>query len=72
MSRPEHPPFWMVYGVDQRAPAYQHPSRAGAVAEARRLARAHPGISFFVLAAERGFMVAEPVIEIEIDDGIPF
>jgi len=72
MAKPEHPPFWMVHGIGQRAPVVQHLSEADAIEEARRLAREHHGIRFFVLAASRGFMTADPVIEIAIDDGIPF
>jgi hypothetical protein len=64
--------FWMVYGEGQRAPAVTHHSPESATNEARRLARAHPGIRFFVLVAQRGYMTADPITEIEIDDGIPF
>lgn len=42
--------FWMVYGEDQRAPAFRHRTKARAKAEAQRLALAHPEIKFFVLA----------------------
>jgi hypothetical protein len=64
--------FWMVYGEGQRAPAYVHQTAPSAVAEARRLAREHPGIRFYVLAAIRGFVSTDPVIELAFDDGIPF
>lgn len=41
--------FWMVYGLHQRGPVYRHKSEASAIDEARRLARAHPDVEFFVL-----------------------
>lgn len=41
--------FWMVYGLHQRLPVYRHKTEASAVAEAKRLARHHPEIEFFVL-----------------------
>jgi len=44
-----HQPFFMVYGLGQRQPTVRHKTRAHATLEAERLARAHPGIEFFVL-----------------------
>lgn len=41
--------FWMVLGTG--APTYRHDSIASATTEAERLARANPGVTFFVLAA---------------------
>lgn len=64
--------FWMVFGEGQRAPAVMHHSPESATDEARRLARTNPGLRFFVLEAKRGYMTADPITEIEIDDGIPF
>lgn len=72
--------FWMVYGIGQRAPAFQHPSSAAAAEEAKRLARACPGTVFVVLEAvgavvKREFdtitfrVAAKPE---QADDGIPF
>ncbi len=43
--------FWMVYGLHQRGPVFRHKSQMGAIEEAKRLSRAHPGIEFFVLEA---------------------
>lgn len=65
-------PFWMVYGMGQGAPTVRHDTSESAVAEARRLARANPGITFIVLASVRGYRTADPIVEIEFDDGIPF
>ncbi len=68
-------PFWMVHGIGQRAPAFAHPQRFLAEAEARRLARAHPGIVFVVLETVSAVIARD--IEVvtykrEVDDGIPF
>lgn len=41
--------FWMVYGLHQRAPVYRHKSEGSAVEEAKRLARLHPDVEFYVL-----------------------
>lgn len=43
------PPFFMVYGLGQRQPTVRHKTRASAALEAERLARAHPGVEFYVL-----------------------
>ncbi len=43
--------FFMVYGMNQGAPTVRHESLAEATREAERLARANPGIDFYVLAA---------------------
>ena len=51
MSALPREPFWMVYGVGQREPTRQHLSREQADTEAKRLARAYPGIAFVVLQA---------------------
>lgn len=74
MADKKHHEFWMVYGHNQRAPTYEHLSYSAAEAEARRLAREAPGITFFVLEAKRGFMLATPPItEVEIDPNeVPF
>jgi hypothetical protein len=42
--------FWMITG-DGNQPKVRHPSRAIAVKEAERLAKANPGIKFYVLEA---------------------
>lgn len=71
--------FWMVYGLHQRAPAYRHKSESSAVDEAKRLAREHPGIHFFVL--ETTHHVVKRDVDVTkigsvrgstFDDGIPF
>ncbi len=47
----EMKPFWMVFGVGGRGPAYQHDTEASAVREAERLADMSPGDVFVVLEA---------------------
>ncbi|PXW50709.1 hypothetical protein [Methylobacterium sp. B4] len=47
----EMKPFWMVYGVGQRGPTYQHDSEGSALREAERLAESSPGTTFVVLEA---------------------
>jgi len=41
--------FWMVYGMRQSAPVVRHHNEISALNEAKRLARAHPDVEFFVL-----------------------
>lgn len=71
--------FWMVYGLHQRQPVYRHKSQASAVAEAKRLARLHPEVEFFVL--ETTHHVVKRDVDVTgigfsgrplVDDGIPF
>ncbi len=63
---------WMVYGEGQRAPTYQHTDERSAVDEAQRLARNHPGLTFFVLKAVRGYKLAlPPLVEIIPDPNEP-
>lgn len=78
--------FWMVYGDSMGRPTFKHPSKTAAQMEAKRLACAHPGICFFVLACVDGYEAARPepsAIKIEkpssgtgishdSDDDIPF
>ena len=47
----EMKPFWMVYGLGQRGPTYQHDSEGSALREAERLAEVSPGTTFVVLEA---------------------
>ena len=51
MSEVPARPFWMVYGIGQREPAYRHEDYDSAAREASRLARNHPGTAFVVLEA---------------------
>ncbi len=69
---PPQQPFWMVYGMGQGAPTVRHDTTESAITEARRLARLNPGTTFIVLASVRGYRTADPVVEIEFDDGSPF
>lgn len=43
--------FWMVYGLGQSQPTVRHKTEHTARVEAERLARANPGIRFYVLEA---------------------
>lgn len=43
--------FWMVVGIGKGAPTRMHNCRKIASDEARRLARANPGVTFIVLEA---------------------
>lgn len=84
MSQPKAHKFWMVYGIGQRGPTYQHYSKALAQLEAQRLASLHPEIVFVVLAAVDAYRIDAPAMQrIKIiksdpadhtvaDDGIPF
>lgn len=71
--------FFMVYGMGQNRPTVRHKTLASATQEAERLARANPGIDFYVLAAvsrSRKVDVETEVIAAEwpaaLDDGVPF
>lgn len=41
--------FWMVQGIGQGPAKHRHATRKQAAAEARRLARATPGVTYVVL-----------------------
>lgn len=60
--------FWMVYGIGQSVPKYQHASIESAEREARRLAELHTGITFVVLAAVRAYATPPAVIEVRLTD----
>ena len=71
--------FWMVYGMSQRAPTRQHWTKDEAEAEASRLAKQNPGITFVVLSAVGAFRTdIPPVVPVQIvkrrpvDSDIPF
>lgn len=74
-TRPKLCKFWMVYGIDQRAPAFRHWSEASARSEALRLTRLHPDVAFVVLEATWAVSSKSVVTEFEValgDDDIPF
>lgn len=50
MIREQEPPFWLVWHEDGGEPRVKHPDPDTAEREATRLAAAHPGQSFVVLA----------------------
>lgn len=49
-------PFYLVWNPQGGAPTYQHPSYQDAQVEAKRLARANPDQTFFVLESISGHM----------------
>lgn len=50
--------FWLVWSpTGTRPPQQKHPSNESAIAEAKRLARAHRGQQFIVMEATDGFEV---------------
>lgn len=53
--------FWMVYAEGGQAPNKQHFVEAGAVAEARRLAKKN-GRPAYVLESMLGYEVPEPLV----------
>lgn len=67
------PMFWCVWCEGGGPPTVKHRGYAAAKAEAQRLARAHPGLRFVVLAATVGFLKAD-LIETRFEDEneIPF
>lgn len=72
-------PFWMVYGVGQGAPTYQHPSPHAAKTEAERLARSYPGKTFVILEAIATVRKCDvevtlicPSTRADLHDDIPF
>lgn len=82
--KPTRGKFWMVYGIHQGAPRYEHRTLEGAQAEARRLAKLNHEITFVVLEVVDAYQAEEPkVVRFDIaapvhdarhdpDDDIPF
>jgi hypothetical protein len=67
--------FWMVYGINQGAPAVRDDTYQSAVREAERLARVVPGVKFYVLkSVARAVKVDVETIQIgtDTDDQLPF
>lgn len=75
--------FWMVYGIGKKSPTYRHDSLNSALAEAKRLARENPGLTFVVLEAVGAIVKREfdtisyradrsEVISFPATDNIPF
>lgn len=74
MSNQTENPFWLVWSpTGARPPRFRHPTEQSAIAEAERLARAHPGQLFVVLQPIAGRRVDNMVRTIYVDDKeIPF
>lgn len=72
MKRATEDSFWMVWCPLGGAPTVKHETKHSAEKEAERLARYHPGRSFYVLEAECGFCTEDPVTRIEMVGHIPF
>ncbi|NTA34354.1 hypothetical protein G6K96_21720 [Agrobacterium vitis] len=60
MSEPNPARFYMVFNPAANPPTYMHPSRQGAIDEAKRLAAKCPGKRFFVLEACEAYQVDLP------------
>lgn len=56
MSGGPEPLFWCVWNEGGGSPTVKHASYANARQEAQRLARAHPGSRFVVMAAAVAFV----------------
>lgn len=73
-------PFWMIVGIGQGCPSRKHDTADKAHAEAKRLARNNPGVTFIILEAvaaitKREFDVVTfraPPRVVNADDEIPF
>lgn len=73
-------PFWMIAGIGQGVPSQKHDTADKARAEAKRLARNNPGVTFVILESvaaitKREFDVVTfraPPRVVNADDDIPF
>ena len=67
-------PFYIVWNPQgPHAPREKHPAASIAKGEAKRLALAHPGQTFFVMQATMSARTSEPVEIVHFDtDSIPF
>lgn len=72
MSEKHEIEFWMVWNPAGRAPTFRHTTQAFAQAEAERLAKEHPGQSFFVLHAVSRSCAPPLVLTVRLRDDIPF
>lgn len=77
--KPSTAKFWMVLGIGQGVPRYQHGSLESAQAEAKRLAGLYPEITFVVLASVDAYVSTKPQVNqlvigepIGPTDDIPF
>lgn len=69
MSLQECAGFWLVWREDGDAPTFKHKTEREAVDEAKRLAKANPGVRFYVLSTDHAFIkddvrAERPVFEI--------
>lgn len=66
------PPFYLVWREDGEAPARKHDSEERAQAEAMRLARMNPGVTFHVLPVAMSVTSNDLQVERYCTDEIPF
>ena len=77
--------FWMVFGIGQGVPRYEHRSKTSAQTEAKRLAGLYPEVMFVVLAVVDAYRSQKPTVNQfqivkpdpisgrpDTDDDIPF
>lgn len=66
--------FWMVWRENSPTTRFQHMTKQDAEREAERLAKSHPGETFFVLKSVSGIVADAPkVTRLKlIQDEIPF
>jgi hypothetical protein len=73
MANVEKDQFYLVWRSGGANPTKRHETDGDAMNEAARLARANPGVRFYVLTAERYCEVAEtPVTWQTLDPPVPF
>lgn len=64
--------FHMIWKDGGGAPTRKHTTFDEAQHEAERLARATPGVRFYVMTAEHYAVFTEPVTWVQLDAEVPF
>ena len=62
-------PFWLVWQPESGSPSIRHETKQAAITEAERLARAHAGRRFYVLAADH-FIIKDELQHVLLGDGV--